>query len=93
MKKEMIKAIRMVNGFNPDLRVKLPYKTNDYTAQQEKIVRFLMNQLLDIYGFGIYDRLGIKINPRPGRDAEDFQKLLDFVNKESRAVLLGETEE
>lgn len=92
MKKEMLKAIRLVNGFNPDLRVKLPYDHRDYTPQEEKIRNFLLDHLMDIYGIGIYDKLGIVHNPKPGKDASDYMKLLKFVENESRAVLLGVSE-
>ena len=93
MKKEMIKAVRMVNGFNPDLRIKLDCSKGSYTAQDQKIRFFLLDHLLDIFGANIYDRLGIKFNPQPGKDAEDYQKLLEFIGRESRQVLLGQPAE
>ena len=93
MKKEMIKAVRMVNGFTPDLRIKLDYKKDSYTAQEVTIRDFLLDHLTDIFGVGIFDRLGIKFNPQPGEDSEDYQKLLDFIGRESRQVLLGQPAE
>ena len=89
VKKEMIKAIRMVNGFNPDLRVKLPYNTFAQTAQEECIFNFLCEHLLDIFGVSIYEKLGVVCNPQPGKDADDYEKVLAFVREQSRCVLLG----
>ena len=89
MKKEMIKAIRMVNGFNPDLRVKLPYNRFASTTQEEVIYNFLLAHLMHIFGIDIYDKLGVVFNPQPGIDSDDYGKVLDFVRKESRNVLLG----
>lgn len=74
MKKDMMKAIRLVNGYNGDLRVKLPYDYRTYTPQQEKIRNFLLDHLLDIYGVTVYDRLGIKFNPQPGTDAGTYEE-------------------
>ena len=92
MTKEMLKAIRLVSGFTSDLRIKLPYSYRDCTPQEAKIRNFLLNHLIDIYGAGIYDILGISYNPQPGKDIADYEKLLMFVENESRAVLLGKCE-
>ena len=93
MKKNMMKAVRLVNGYNDDLRVKLPYDYRTYTTQQEKIRDFLLDHILDIYGANIYDRIGIKFNPQPGKDAADYAKLIDFVSVESCNVCAGIYEE
>ena len=93
MKKNMMKAIRLVNGYNDDLRVKLPYDCRTYTAQQEKIRNFLLDHILDIYGVSVYDRIGIKFNPEPGKDPDDYAKLLDFISVESGNVCAGIYEE
>lgn len=92
MEKNMMKAIRLVNGYNDDLRVKLPYVFSDYTVQQAKIRDFLLNHILDIYGTNVYDTIGVKFNPQPGTDAEDYAKLLKFIETESRAVCMGAAE-
>lgn len=93
MKKNMMKAIRLVNGYTDDLRVKLPCDYRTYTAQQTKIRDFLLDHILDIYGANLYDRLGIKFNPQPGTDSEDYAKLLDFIAVESGNVCAGIYEE
>lgn len=90
MTKEMIKAIRLVMGFNPNLRVKLDYTPYNFTSEQESIINFLHDNIFGIYGGGIFNRLGIKFNPKPGIDVKDYSKLLDFLQSESRKVCLGE---
>ena len=45
MKKEMIKAIRLVNGFNPDLRVKL-----DTTINKSALYDWIDNNRFGILG-------------------------------------------
>lgn len=44
MKKEMIKAIRLVNGFKPDLRVKLT------TANRDSLWHWIDNNRFGIFG-------------------------------------------
>lgn len=44
MKKEMIKAIRLVNGFKPDLRVKLT------TASRDSLWYWIDNNRFGIFG-------------------------------------------
>ena len=90
MEKKMVKAIRMVNGFTDDLRKALPVNWRDYTPQQWKIVWFLRDHLLDIYGINAYEKIGVTFNPQPGKDADDFAKLLRFLGKESTKICLGE---
>ena len=89
MKREMIKAIRLVNGCNPSLRARLDYNPRNPTEAQQKIQAFILDHLIDLYGVGVYDRLGVKFNPQPGADAEDYVKVLRFADAESRAVCLG----
>lgn len=89
MKKEMIKAIRMVNGYNPDLRVKLPYDRFAETVYEEVIFNFLCNHLLDIFGIDIYEKLGVVFNPQPTKEADDYGKVLAFLREQARCVLLG----
>lgn len=92
MKREMIKAIRLVNGFNTNMRVQLDYNPRATTAAQKKIQNFILEHMTDLYGVGIYDLLGVKFNPQPGTDAEDYAKVLHFTEEESRAVCLGDAE-
>lgn len=89
MKKDMLKAVRMVNGFNADLRVKLPYNPNAYTPAQLTIRNFLHDHILDIYGSNIYSTLGVTFNPQPGKDAFNHSKVIDFLDRESKNVCLG----
>ena len=89
MKREMIKAIRLVNGYNPSLRVHLDYNPRNPSEAQQKIQGFILDHLIDLYGVGVYDRLGVKFSPQPGSDFEDYVKLLRFADAESRAVCLG----
>lgn len=93
MKREMIKAIRLVNGFDTSLRVKLDYSPRTTTAAQQKIQNFILDHLTDLFGVGIYDKLGVKYNPQPGTDAEDYAKVMHFAELVSRAVCLGEAED
>ena len=85
MKRKMIKAIRLVNGYNDNLRVKLPYKPGDYTAAHTKIQCFILDHLMDLYGVGIMDKLGTT-------DTTDI-RALRFAADEARDVLLGEAED
>jgi hypothetical protein len=92
MDKKTAKAIRLVNGFTDDLRVKLPYNWRSEAPQQRKIFWFIERHLLDIYGVGVYEKIGTKFNPSPNVDAEDYRKVLAFVEAETRKVCMSETE-
>ena len=60
MKKEMIKAIRMVSGFNPDLRIKLPQQARSH------LFDVIHANYLGIFGLGKDNEfIG---TPRPGTD-------------------------
>lgn len=90
MEKKMVKAIRLVNGFTDDLRIKLDASVDNGRPQQETIKRFLEDNLLGIYGLNIYDRLNITVNPQPGKDVRDYYKLLCFLDKEAWKICAGE---
>ena len=93
MKRSMIKAIRLVNGYTDNLRVKLDWDPRKVTPYQEKIQMFIMEHMADLYGAGIYDELGVKFDPQPGVDADDYMKLLRFADAEARKVCRGEAED
>ena len=79
MTKDMAKAIRLVNGFNPDLRVKL-----DRYAHREKIQNFMFDHLLDLYGVNIVDQIGVSFNYR--NDPVEYAQVSRFVEAESAWV-------
>lgn len=85
MKRNKIKAIRLVNGYTDNLRVKLPYDPRNYTVYHDKIRNFIADHLMDLYGADIMDRLGT-VDPTDIR-------VLEFAADEARAVLLGEAED
>ena len=90
MTKKMVKAIRLVNGFNDDLRVKIPYSRREHTQQAMCIRNFLFDHAARIFGPGIYETIGIKPFPQPGTDSEDCYILLQYLDKQARAICLGE---
>lgn len=85
MEKKMVKAVRMVNGFTDDLRVKL-----DRKPQQEAVRKFLEENILGIYGTNVYEKVGVTFNPQPGKDARDYYKLICFLDKEALKICAGE---
>lgn len=78
MKKEMIKAIRMVKGWNPDLRVRL-------TISQDKLWDWLDENRFGIFGseFGL---------SKPAATSPDWEKYERAINAAVRAVVTGRGE-
>lgn len=85
------KAIRFCCGYSDDLRIKLPTDWREHTCYEKKVSSFLLENLLEIFGSSIYDKLGIVFNPVPGKDSEDYEKLLSFVEKTATNICVGET--
>ena len=84
MDKKQMKAIRLMMGFNDDLRVKLPYSPRTITPAHDAVTNFILDNLIGIYGCKIYDMLGT-VNTKD-------VKVREFASNEARAVLLGEAE-
>ena len=55
MEKKMVKAVRLVNGFTDDLRVRL-----DRKSHQEAIRNFLEENILNVFGTNVYEKIGVK---------------------------------
>lgn len=82
MDKNQMKAVRLMMGFNDDLRVKLPYSPRVITPAHDAVTNFILDNLIGIYGHRIYDMLGTA-------NTKDI-RVLEFASNEARAVLLGE---
>ena len=85
MEKKMVKAVRLVNGFTDDLRVRL-----DRKSHQEAIRNFLEENILNVFGTNVYEKIGVTFNPQPGKDARDYYRLLRFLDKEAWKICAGE---
>lgn len=79
MTKEMAKAIRLVNGYNTDLRIKL-----NHPAYLEKVENFIIDHLFDLYGVSIVDSIGVSIYFK--NKPEEYMKVLQFAASESAFV-------
>lgn len=93
MTKEAIKAVRLVCGYTTDLRVKLPVNLQKSTVYEENIQSLLFDRLVSIFGSNIYNQIGICTNPQPGKNADDYMKLLQFVGNAAQDVCLGRWED
>lgn len=93
MTKDLAKACRIMCGYTANLRVKLPVDVRKETCYETAISQLLLDRLVCIYGAGIYDRIGVKFNPQPGDDCDDYEKVLEFVGSEARRVCLCDFDE
>ena len=88
MKKATIKAIRLVCGYNSDLRHKLPYRPGCMTIYEQTIFNFLHDNMCSIFSADTLYQIMPHGND-PGTVAGDKVRLYRFLHEQTRAVCLG----
>lgn len=79
MKKEMIKAVRLVNGYNPDLRVRLT------AINRDSLWRWLRDNRLGIFGLDFY-------TAEPAAASDEWDAMNRDLNAAVAAIIEGRGE-
>ena len=96
MTKEKIKAVRICCGYNSDLRQKLRWNRGD-SAYARKIQQFLLDNRLEIFGMGFWEKIGATHDFVAGRGLSEEQYksddlILDFIRHEAYLICEGREE-
>lgn len=83
MTRELAKAVRIINGYTPNLRVKLDANRDNPTIYQKCIESVLLDRAMNIYGISKYEKI---CGTGAGWDAmtpDERMKLLHFIGWEA----------